>query len=353
MATEQEIIATDSFGHSKSIIIIVEPREYTIQFELNGGTGTVDNWAVYEAETNMLPFLPSDCEPPYGKELAGWAIGSLDSDIVIAPGEEYEFTGHTTIYAIWKNATYTIDYELDGGTNAAGNPATFDKDTNTITLLDPFKEGYIFLGWTWEAGMGIGEGAQTEPVKGVTIEIGSVNDKCFVANWARMAAVIDETLDTLPETDKVTTEDKETVEEALEIIDKLLSDENVGILTDEEKDIVEEQKAKLEEMLENIEKAEERMDKVDETLNNLPEADEVTSEDKESIEEALETIDELLADENKGNLTEDQQNAIEEQKAELEEMLENIEKAEERMDKVEDTVTSLPEAEDGSGECRE
>ncbi len=43
--------------------------------------------------------------------------------------------------------TYQISYELDGGTNAPGNPTSYRAGEDPVTLQDPTKEGYIFLGW--------------------------------------------------------------------------------------------------------------------------------------------------------------------------------------------------------------
>ena len=45
-----------------------------------------------------------------------------------------------------KNA---IIYELDGGVNNANNVSTFNKNSGTITLYDPTKEGYEFVGWKY------------------------------------------------------------------------------------------------------------------------------------------------------------------------------------------------------------
>ena len=353
MGDDQEIIATDSFGHSKVISFIVEPEEYTVKFDLNGGTGIVDDWYVYEAEENILPLLPGDCEEPYGKELAGWAIGSADSDVVIAPGGKYTFEGNTTIYAIWKNRIYTIDYVLNGGTNAEGNPVVFDKDTSTITLLEPTREGYIFVGWTWEEGFGIGTEGQTTPVKDVAIETGSIENKRFIANWEKMTDVIDQMIEDIPVLDEVTTENKEFISETIDIIDELLSEDNIGSLTDDEVIEFTEKKQQLDNLLDKIEKIEEKLDAVDSVVKEAPEANKVTSEDKGAIEEALDIIEELLKEDNAGNITEDEKKTIEEQKTNLTEKLENIEKAEKKMDAVEETVNSLPEADKVTSEDKE
>ena len=46
-----------------------------------------------------------------------------------------------------KIESYTITYELNGGTNAPENPAGYNVETETITLKDPVKTGYTFAGW--------------------------------------------------------------------------------------------------------------------------------------------------------------------------------------------------------------
>jgi uncharacterized repeat protein (TIGR02543 family) len=44
---------------------------------------------------------------------------------------------------------YSINYELDGGTNAEQNPDSYTK--NDITLCPPEKAGFDFLGWYGDA----------------------------------------------------------------------------------------------------------------------------------------------------------------------------------------------------------
>ena len=44
--------------------------------------------------------------------------------------------------------SYTITYDLDGGTLATDNPSSYTPNTNTITLNNPTKSGYEFVGWS-------------------------------------------------------------------------------------------------------------------------------------------------------------------------------------------------------------
>ena len=71
-----------------------------------------------------------------------------------------------------KIESYTITYELDGGTNAPENPASYNVETETITLKDPVKTGYTFAGWY---------SADNSPV--TKIPQGSTGDITLYAKW--------------------------------------------------------------------------------------------------------------------------------------------------------------------------
>ena len=76
--------------------------------------------------------------------------------------------------------TYTITYNLDGGT-VTGNPTTYTSN-DTITLVNPTKEGYTFKGWT---GTGL-----TEATTSVTIPVGSTGDREYTATYLPISYTI-------------------------------------------------------------------------------------------------------------------------------------------------------------------
>lgn len=70
---------------------------------------------------------------------------------------------------------YTINYQLNGGTNNSSNPAQYTIETNTITLANPTKPGYIFSKWT---------ATSSASAAAVTsIPKGSTGNKTFYAQW--------------------------------------------------------------------------------------------------------------------------------------------------------------------------
>ena len=80
------------------------------------------------------------------------------------------------VYATTAIITYTISYELNGGTNAAGNPASYTVETDTITLGDPSKTGYTFNGWS-------GTELNGENNMTAVIAKGSTGDRSYQAHW--------------------------------------------------------------------------------------------------------------------------------------------------------------------------
>lgn len=57
-----------------------------------------------------------------------------------------------TLYAKLDLITRTVTYYLDEGTNAPENPDSFDIEDEAITLQDPTRAGYHFLGWYLDSG---------------------------------------------------------------------------------------------------------------------------------------------------------------------------------------------------------
>ena len=70
---------------------------------------------------------------------------------------------------------YTIEYVLNGGTNASSNPASYTSSAMDIVLAAPTRKNYIFLGWTY--------GDVNVPTTEVTIPSGSTGNLTFTAHW--------------------------------------------------------------------------------------------------------------------------------------------------------------------------
>ena len=89
-----------------------------------------------------------------GYTFVGWQdqFGNVWTESEWAQGgkTDVEYNGKVELRALWTTSEYSITYELNGGTNAAGNPATFTVG-DTIALEDAVREGYEFKGWYTDA----------------------------------------------------------------------------------------------------------------------------------------------------------------------------------------------------------
>ena len=161
---------------------------YTIIYDGNGATaGTMD------AQTCMIDgFTFSLSKNTYTKEnytFTGWntmpdGSGTFYQDEAnIYPLTETD-QDEITLYAMWKdssitNYNYTITYVLNATNVQNDNPATYTNNSDTITLKDPIREGYTFLGWF----------SDKELTQQVTeIAKGSTGDITLYAHWKQTNA---------------------------------------------------------------------------------------------------------------------------------------------------------------------
>ena len=77
--------------------------------------------------------------------------------------------------AIWTPTQYTLTYNLNGGSIEGTNPANYTIESENITLTNPTREGYTFAGWT---GTGLDGATMT-----VTIAKGSTGNRSYTATW--------------------------------------------------------------------------------------------------------------------------------------------------------------------------
>lgn len=108
-----------------------------------------------------------------GYSLAPDAVVTLDGKTGTSTGDGYYEFQLDELYP-----TYTITYNLDRGT-ISGQPTSYNKYSGRVTIPNPTKDGYRFLGWT-------GEGI-TEPQKDVSFEAKEMNrNLTYTAKWEKI-----------------------------------------------------------------------------------------------------------------------------------------------------------------------
>jgi|GEM_PF-6069811 len=135
-------IESGSFG-DKTLYAKWEAVSYTISYVLNGGENSSENRSEYTIESDSITLAsPSKT----GATFLGWyeTENFSGSKITSIPKGS---VGNKTFYAKWNFITYSISYELNGGTNAAGNPTSYTTGSDTVAILNPTRSGYSFSGW--------------------------------------------------------------------------------------------------------------------------------------------------------------------------------------------------------------
>ncbi len=169
--------AGDSYTPEANITLYAKwtANTYTATFEANGGTVSPTS-STFKITDSLS--LPTPIRTGYS--FAGWkvttAAGNWANEIIytgtsIAAGQY----GNVTFTAQWTLDSYTISYNLDGGSVSLANPTSYTIDTATFTLNNPTKTGYTFSGWT---GTGLTEANET-----VEIAKGSTGERNYTANW--------------------------------------------------------------------------------------------------------------------------------------------------------------------------
>ena len=152
------------------------PIIYNIALTLNGGTA--DNPATYTIESAAITLNNPTRE---GYTFAGWKLngeGVALMSVTIVAGS----TGNKAYTATWTPVSYTISYDLAGGSVASANPTSYNIESEDITLNNPTKDHYNFAGWT-----GTGLDAATESV---TITTGSTGNRSYTATWTEKTYMV-------------------------------------------------------------------------------------------------------------------------------------------------------------------
>ena len=140
-----------------TLYAVWELIEYKITYVMGGGTNVLTNPTTYTVES---PLITLEAPARAGYNFLAWTPGNT-----IPAGS----TGDKTVTATWSAPIiYPITYVMNGGVNAAANPATYTIESPAIALAAPVQAGYVFLGWT--------------PVGG--IPVGSIGPRVFTANWS-------------------------------------------------------------------------------------------------------------------------------------------------------------------------
>ena len=120
---------------------------YTVSFNANGGTGTMNDETFTYDQSNALT---SNEFTRTGYTFAGWAA-SADGEKAYSDRQSVKniaSSGTATLYAVWTANTYSVAFNPNGGAGYMANE-TFTYDVSKNLSSNAYvKTGYTFLGWS-------------------------------------------------------------------------------------------------------------------------------------------------------------------------------------------------------------
>ena len=134
-------------GHDLYVKAIYEGIKYNIYFNANGANG---NMTFQQATYGEPTKLKANQFAKDGYVFIGWSLSSNGE--ILYKDESYVNVkvGGLTLYAIFEEATYKINYNLAGG-KVTNNPTTYTISSDYV-FNKPTKEGYKFVGFYTEDG---------------------------------------------------------------------------------------------------------------------------------------------------------------------------------------------------------
>ena len=153
--TESEWRA-DPYNDAAKKSIDVEHVNYTVSFDKNGGTGTMNSETVIAGSKYTLPACGFTA--PSNKKFDGWEINGTK----YAVGASIEVNSNVIVKALWTdkggsgsggshNDSYTLRYDTNGGEKLSSESKTrkWTKDYEDLPI--PTREGYRFDGWYYDS----------------------------------------------------------------------------------------------------------------------------------------------------------------------------------------------------------
>lgn len=165
----------------------------TLNYDANGGEGAPAAQPFWFGDRDAVS---SEVPARASYDFLGWNTAADGSGVAVQPGEEipYEAADGTalvdekglTLYAQWREQTYTITYDPAGGTWADGTTdtvaKTYGKASEPAKIFDaPTREGYKFVRW---------EGSSYQPgdVYDKRGKDGLLTDDTLTAVWEKVTA---------------------------------------------------------------------------------------------------------------------------------------------------------------------
>ena len=170
------VLYNPDFALMTSSVHLAIAAAYKVTYFLDGGEGVppVNISIPQQGYIKVKPPTDSYSKAGYIHDGNWWYGSSSGPAIFVFGNGGTQVMQNMLLYLVWTPVTYSITYNLDGGTNHPSNPATYTVDSENITLQPPAKEGLAFNGW-WDS--------STDGTRVTSIASGSEGNITLWARW--------------------------------------------------------------------------------------------------------------------------------------------------------------------------
>ena len=155
--TDKETVMNLSSDEGAEVTLYAawEPIRYSVQFDANGGEGTMrDQPMVYDTASELF----ENGFTRTGYTFRGWAVHAEGEVVYADKAQVRNLTSidgkRVALYAVWEANGYTVEFDPNGGEGAM-EPQKFVYDVPGQLTANAFaKTGYTFAGWSEQAGDG-------------------------------------------------------------------------------------------------------------------------------------------------------------------------------------------------------
>lgn len=153
-ATTKSYSAGGSYTSNAAITLYaIWSKTLTLSYSANGGSGAPSSQSttIYNATTSATFTISSTKPTLASSNFQGWATSSTATSKGYDSGGSITISANTTLYAVWTLKTYTVSYNLNGGSGTFANQTKTYGTALTLHSSEPTLTGYLFQGWATSA----------------------------------------------------------------------------------------------------------------------------------------------------------------------------------------------------------
>lgn len=132
-----------------TLYAVWEGEQYSVAYNANGG----ENEPETQTTTKDKDIKITNKQPTReGYEFLGWSTSQdmSNTQVQYKPGDIYKGRTSIRLYAVWRQAVYTITYDTNGGSPTPSTQTKKHGENIHITSTQPSKANSYFVGWTTE-----------------------------------------------------------------------------------------------------------------------------------------------------------------------------------------------------------